>query len=338
MLAVFQYAFNAVSPILILGAIGYLARQMGWFTKDALKAMNRFNFRFCLSCLMFVNVYEAENSMGLVPSLLLTLFAALILLTVVGVAAANLVTKDGSRKAILVQAAFRSNYAIIGLPVVASLAGQEALGLASLFQIPCVMYYNGMSVFLLLHYAGQHSDSENPVRKVVTGILTNPLIDGLLVGTAVLLLRPLIPTGADGQMLFTISGSLPWAYQVVKYLANMSTPLALIVLGGQMDFKSIAGVRRELITGVFLRLVVAPALGFLVLFVSYGLGLVDLPRAVVALVTAVFSSPLAAASVVMAAEMNGDDQLCGQIVAWTSALGMFSLFVVISLLRATGWL
>ena len=200
------------------------------------------------------------------------------------------------------------------------------------------MYYNCMSVFLLLHYANPGDGREHPVLKTIKGILTNPLIDGLMAGALVLLLRPLIPLNADGKMIFTFSGSLPWAYQVIKYLANMSTPLALIVLGGQMDFRSIAGFRRELITGVFLRLVAAPILGFLVLFMSHGFGLADLARAVVAMATAVFSSPLAAASVVMAGEMNGDDQLCGQIVAWTSVLGMFSLFVVISLLRVSGWL
>lgn len=346
MLAVFNYSLNAVLPIVLLGALGYYARLKKWFSPEALRAMNSFNFRFCLSCMLFSNVYNADSSGGLSLSLLVTMGIALALLTLVSVVIANTATNERRRKGVLAQAVFRSNYAIIGLPVVSALAGDSALGLASLFQIPCVIYYNCVSVLMLLHYSEDKSQGGSEassgiaasLAKTIKGIFTNPLILGLLAGILVIFIRSFIPLNADGELVFSLSKTFPWLFHVIQYLGNMATPMALIVLGAQMNFKSIASFRKELVTGVFMRLVGSPIIGYAVLFTASGLGLLTLTKDIVAMSCAVFASPLAASSVVMSAEMNADDQLCGQIVAWSSVLGMFTLFIIVFCLRSFGLL
>jgi predicted permease len=352
MLSVFNYSLNAVLPIVLLGALGYYARSKGWFSPEALRAMNRFNFRFCLSCMLFYNVYNAAGSEGLSTSLLITMGIALVLLTAAGIITANTATKVTNRKGVLAQAVFRSNYAIIGLPVVSALAGDSALVLASLFQIPCVLYYNCVSVLMLLHFSddgneGQSSDPSHAsgkpslsasLKRTIKGIFTNPLIIGLLIAVFIIFIRRFIPRNSDGELVFSISETLPWLIQVVRYLGNMATPMALIVLGAQMNFKSIASFRRELVAGVLMRLVGSPIIGFSVLFIASRLGFLTITKEIAALSCAVFASPLAASSVVMSAEMNADDQLCGQIVAWSSVLGMFTLFIIVFCLRSYGLL
>ncbi|MBP5291335.1 MAG: AEC family transporter [Lachnospiraceae bacterium] len=352
MLSVFNYSLNAVLPIVLLGVLGYYARMKGWFSSEALRAMNRFNFRFCLSCMLFYNVYSASGSGGLSASLLITMGIALALLTIASVITANSATKVTRRKGVLAQAVFRSNYAIIGLPVVSALAGDSALGLASLFQIPCIIYYNCVSVLMLLHYSEDNAEGQSTggkgteskpslsasLAKTFKGIFTNPLIIGLLLAVLVILIRRIIPRDAEGELVFSISRTFPWLLQVIRYLGNMATPMALIVLGAQMNFKSIASFRRELVVGVLMRLVGSPIIGFTVLFAASGLGFLTLTKDIVALSCSVFASPLAASSVVMSAEMNADDQLCGQIVAWSSVLGMFTLFIIVFCLRSIGQL
>ena len=174
--------------------------------------------------------------------------------------------------------------------------------------------------------------------KILKGLVTNPLIQGLLTGMVVLLIREVIPRGVDGELVFSMRNDLPWLYSSLQSLARMATPLALIVLGGQLEMKEIKGYRKELIAGVLMRLVGAPAVGFSLLYVAVRLGLLVVGRPEIAVVVAIFGSPLAVSSIVMANEMGGDGHLDGQIVVWSSIFGMLSLFVLISILRSRGLL
>lgn len=95
-------------------------------------------------------------------------------------------------------------------------------------------------------------------------------------------------------------------------------------------------MRRELAAGVLMRLVLAPAVGLSIAFLGAHMGWYVLDTAAIATLVAVFGSPVAVASAVMAAEMGADDKFAGQLVVWTSVLGMVSLFVIVFLLRMIG--
>ena len=66
------------------------------------------------------------------------------------------------------------------------------------------------------------------------------------------------------------------------------------------------------------------------------LGLLVITPVETAVFVALFASPQAVYSTVMSTEMGGDGHLAGQIVVWCSILGMFSLFLIVFLLRETG--
>jgi predicted permease len=68
------------------------------------------------------------------------------------------------------------------------------------------------------------------------------------------------------------------------------------------------------------------------------LGLLVITPVETAVFVALFASPQAVYSTVMSTEMGGDGHLAGQIVVWSSILGMFSLFVIVFLLRMRGLL
>ena len=53
-------------------------------------------------------------------------------------------------------------------------------------------------------------------------------------------------------------------------------------------------------------------------------------------VVAIFCSPVAVTSAVMVQEMGGDEQLAQQVVAWSSALSMVTIFCFAAGLRAMG--
>ena len=102
--------------------------------------------------------------------------------------------------------------------------------------------------------------------------------------------------------------------------------------------KEISGYKKELIAGVFMRLVGSPAVGFTLLYAAVRMGLLVVGPVEIAVMVAIFGSPMAVASIVMSQEMGGDGHLAGQIVVWTSVLGMVSLFLLIFTLRMNGLL
>lgn len=334
MFSIFYYAFNAIAPIILLPGIGYYCRQKGILDAASLRKMNRFNFKFCFFAMMFHNIYTAESVGSFSPMLVTVVMGAMALITVIGWLVARWATKDPAARGVMIQAGFRSNYAILGLSVVSSLVGPEAMGLASIFQIPVVIYFNIVSVYVLSVF--RDSDERVSLTEIVKDILTNPMVLGLLAGLASMGVRLFLPLRADGSYIFTIERDLPWLYQVITYLSRCATPIALVVLGGQLEFSAVKELGRELVAGIFQKLVIAPAVGFAVLILADRAGLITLGRDVAAMAVAIYASPAAVASAVMAQEMKGDARLAGQLVVWGSVVGMPTMFTIIFLLRYVG--
>lgn len=89
----------------------------------------------------------------------------------------------------MIQGMFRSNFILYGLPVTASLFGDENVGTASMLIAFVVPLYNVLSVVVLEWYA----DRQIHPKKILKGIVTNPLILGALLGGLLLLCRIRLP-------------------------------------------------------------------------------------------------------------------------------------------------
>lgn len=336
MLSVFSFAFNAVAPILLQVLLGYFLKRAGIFTGEFLRAANQLTFRCCLPAMLFCNLYVLEGIDAIDWKMAVFVLLMLAVLTLAGMALANLATDRRDRKGVLVQAAFRSNFAIIGLPVVEALGIPGALALATAMQAPSVIYFNLMAVVVLTLYSGGRRRLN--AGKLLADILKNPLICGLGLGFAALCVRLFISKTSAGAPVFSLSGSLPWLYGTISSLSRAATPLALMVLGGQFEFTSMRAVGRELAWGTAMRLLLAPALGFGTAVAAAGAGLISISPETVGVLLAILGTPAAVSSVIMAAEMGADDVLAGQIVVWTTAGSVVTIFCAIAALRFAGLL
>ncbi len=333
MISVFLYAFNAIAPILLLVVMGYVLKRRELVSADFFKKLNSFVFHYSFPFLMFENLYQVKSIKDLDYHLAVFLIGVVGILTVLAYVIASHLTDRKNRKGVIIQAGFRSNFALIGLPLSEGLAGQEGIMLTSSLQAPVVIYFNFFSVLFLAIYS---EDSGFSLRKVARSIVRNPLLQGLFAGIAALLIREIVPVSAGGELVFSLEGSLPWVYKTISYLGRIATPAALLSLGGQFEFSYASGMKRELICAVLMRLILAPLVGFSLAFFIAGTGFISLSTASVSTMVACFGSPLAVSAVPMAAEMGADSDLAGQIVVWTSLLSMFTIFVITVFLRANG--
>jgi len=116
----------------------------------------------------------------------------------------------------------------------------------------------------------------------------------------------------------------------VNYLAQIATPLALIVLGGHFDHRKVSGNIKLSVVATVTRLILIPfvaVVGAVLLgFRGYELGAIYI----------LFSAPTAVSSFPMAKSMNSDAELAGQIIIFTTFFSMFTVFVGVYVLKALG--
>ena len=73
----------------------------------------------------------------------------------IGLGMAVIVTKEPLRRGVLVQCAFRSNYALIGLSLVSALGGDGALAIASILSAFTIPVFNILAVIALSMFTGK---------------------------------------------------------------------------------------------------------------------------------------------------------------------------------------
>lgn len=321
------FTLNAILPIILPILLGYGLKRLHFFSDDFLKEANKLVFKVLIPVLLFSNLYLKDLStikwdfVGFTAVAIFVLF--LIGMVIV------LFIPNRKQKGVILQASFRSNYAIIGIPLATLLGGAAAEVEASVVAAISVPLFNILAVVALSLYDHDNTTKVS-VKDILKKIVTNPLIIGVACGLVVCGINMII-NSQGGNVSGFLSDYLSFIPTTIKNIANLATPLALIVLGGRFQFKAVKSLWKQLTLSVTLRLVITPAI-FLV--IAYLLGFNSSVQ--FAILIALFATPIAVSSAPMAAQMGQDEELAGQIVVWTSALSAFSLFIIIMICSSIG--
>lgn len=323
----FIFAFNSVSPIIITVIVGYLLKKLGMMSDDFSKMANKLVFRVFLPVLLFKNIYGISSISSLNLGYVIYAFVSVVVIFGLSIPGVILLTDKKKCRGSLLQGIFRSNYALIGIPLATSLFPGEGAAVATLLSAFMVPTFNILAVIGLSIF---NNNGEKPnFKKVILGIVKNPLIIGIFAGLVALGIRALF---VEMNLEFRIS-SVPAIWKTVEYLSGIATPLALIVLGAQFEFSAIPHLKREIIWGTVLRSVIVPLIGIGVAYLAFR---GSFGGAQFAALVAVFCTPVAVSSVPMAQEMGADAELSGQLVVFTTISSAFTMFAASFLLRLAG--
>ena len=323
----FMFAVGVVMPIICMVAVGYALGRTGFMPEKFSTLANTLVFRVFLPAMLFLNVYKIESIDKIEPAFILYALGAEAVIILLSFAAVALFCKVRNRKGVLIQAAFRSNYALIGIPLAEAMAGEAGVAAASLLSVVFVPAINVISVIVLSVYG--HKKGGIGAKRIFFDVLKNPLIISVLAGVACLFVRSAL---ASCDIAFRISDITP-IYYVIENLAAMATPMALLVLGARFEFSAVRALRREIIFGTLMRTVIAPTLGIGAALLLFGTAF---EGAHYAAFVCAFATPVAVASAPMSQEMGGDGTLAGQLVVWTTVVSAFTLFVLSYILSAAG--
>ena len=356
MLDILVTAVNAVLPLVLLILLGYILKRIKFLSGEFLKIGNKFVFNVCLPCMLFVNVYDKMDSFSDVPwAVVLYAVVVIFVIFALGLLTAVLTTKKKNRRGVILQCTFRSNFAIIGLSLVERLGGDGALAsIVSAFSIPV---FNILAVVALTVFAekempqtgeqlaiqlekneSKKNGFSNRVGKILLNIIRNPLIIGVAVGLIFVAIREIERAACGGEVPFRFDTQLKFLYTCAVDLKAIASPLALVVLGGQFEFSAVKGMTKEIVVGTVWRIVIAPliGIGLAALLNYYCPALLNMPEGAYPTLIALFATPVAVSSAIMAGQMDGDEQLATQLVVWTSIGSILTIFLTVFILMSCG--
>lgn len=332
----FLFSANAILPIILLIALGHGLRQGRFFDEVFLKKANAFVFNVALPALLFYNVYSIECLSELNFGIIGFVLISILVLFVLGMLTVKIGFADPRKKGVILQCIFRSNFAIIGIPLSEALGGSKAVAIAAVISAFSIPLYNILAVIALSIYIEDASGDKIKPKQILINIGKNPLIIGVALGMICLVVRNYLPYDESTKTYaFTIKTHLPFLYTAIKNLSSIASPLALIILGGQFRFAAVKDLAKDIIIGTIWRLVLAPFLTLgAALILSEHLSFLHFVATDYPALIALFGTPVAVSSAIMAEAMGSDKQLAGQLVVWTSLFSMPSLFVIIMLFRS----
>lgn len=311
MLSNFIIALEAVLPIFIIMGIGMFIRRRGLVDDYDVRKMNKTVFAVFFPVLMFSNLYGKDISHALNGKLMIFGIIAVLSIYALTVLFVMKIEKNQKTRGAMIQAIYRSNFVIMGIPVVSNIFGSEQLTLPSVMITVIVPIYNVLAVITLEVFRGGKPNAVHILKQIAK----NPLILGALAGIVAVLVDLKLPAVLE---------------TTVSSMAGVATPMALLTLGAFFDFKSLAKRRKDIAICVIGRLIAVPAIG-----VTAGILLGFRDVALITLI-AIFASPSAVSSFPMAQEMDSDAELAGDAVVFSSMFACFTMFLWIFVTKSLG--
>ncbi|MER2518823.1 MAG: AEC family transporter [Candidatus Accumulibacter phosphatis] len=204
------------APLFVLVLAGYLLmRGCGW-PPSMSENLSRFVFSVALPAMLFRMMSDFSKLPPVDARLLIAFFGGCLIVFVIGrLVAWRLFALDGVGQSVFALGGVFSNNVLLGLPL-----AKVALGEAAVPSVALVLVFNALILWTLLsvsiEWAQHGSFSLHGFAKTARGVLTNPIVAGILSGALF---------GLTGWPLPTLLA------QPLAMLAQAAAPLALIALG-----------------------------------------------------------------------------------------------------------
>lgn len=251
---------DVILPVFLIIGFGYLAARRGLFVDSAVDGVMRYAQSFALPVLLFRNVATLDLGTAFAPSLLLSFYIGAFCAFMFGFFAARQVFKRAlpDSVAIAFACAF-SNSLLLGIPITERAYGTAALaGNFAIISIHAPLIYTfGIITMEWARSRGQPAHSYAALlRQVLKGVLTQPLVLGLMLGFAVNL------TGLEQPGFLAAATDM---------MAKSALPAALFGLGGVLWRYRPEGDKGLIAVVCFASLLLHPTISYSL--ARYGFGL-----------------------------------------------------------------
>ncbi len=297
----------AVISLFLLMAVGYIFSKLKIISADAIPHLNKVAITITLPSLTFVNIATTTGvsmkevitvtSLGLLYYVFIIGFVFLIPLVL------RVHKKDrGLYQFMLVF----SNSGFMGFAVVMAIFGDDALFYAVLLNMPINLFAFSVGVLFIV------KGTDQKIKISYRHFLNFPLIATII-----------------GLVFFALNIPVPYVIaDSLNMLGNMTTPLCMLIIGLSLSTTNIGVVLKDIrLYGLtFFKQIIIPLLMF-VTFTSIGFD-----KWLVTLFAIQFATPVAAITVMVCEEYNGNTKLASEGIFFTTLFSIITLPIITMIL------
>jgi len=295
---------NQVIVVLLIIIVGYFLTKIKYLDDNSTAKLTNILLMVVTPC-MIVKAFQKEFDPTYLKNFIITLFLS-ILVHILGMICAKLFFKkdENGRYKVKRFSTIYSNAGFMGLPLLSSVLGQDGVFYGSAYLVVLTVLYWTHGVYIY---------TEDKKQLAVKKILFNPGVISTVVGL----------------VFFFTNFKMPYVMdQTLTHLANMNTPIAMLILGKyltEVDFKKIFK-DKSIYAVCFVRLVFVPVLFALILKVLP----IDETVARSAIISA--ACPIAVAATLFANKFNSDAPYSSQVVSISTILSVITIPLVFLIL------
>ena len=299
--------FSTIIPIFIIIFLGLFAKQKKFITPDFLNQANRLVYYIAIPAMIFSSISKASlNTQMNLEVIIITLFSVLTI-SAIAFGASRYFKMARPSKGTFIQCSFHGNLGYIGLAVAFYYLGNSGFVKAAIIAGFVMILQNILAVIVLQYHSRNNKDRPG-MFDTMKKTMANPVILSALAGILFSLLNVTMPLIID---------------RALDILRGMALPLALLIIGASLSFEKLKPQFLNVLISCFLKVMVAPAIGF-ILFKLLSVHPKDyLPGLII------LSSPSATLTYIMAKEIGGDPDF---------AVAAISICTIISGLTYGLWL
>ncbi len=244
-------------PLFLLVLLGYAAMRLSGWPAVVSESLTRVVYSVAIPALLFRLLSQSASYPPVDSRLLIAFFGGCLIVFVIGrIIAWKLFALDGVSQSVFALGGIFSNCVMLGLPVAKVSFGDEAVPSVAL-----VLVFNALTLWTLVtvsvEWARHGSLSIKGFGRTAKGVLTNPIIIGILSGT-----------------FFGLTGvSLPgFVDETLSMVAQSASPMALVALGMGLAEYGVRNGWRISVAVSIVKLIISP-------LVVWGLAwLISLPK------------------------------------------------------------
>ena len=307
----FWHLLALTAPLFLLVLVGYALSHWGRWPAEASDALTRFVFSVAIPAFLFRLMSDFSRLPPVDARLLLAYFGGCLVVFVLGrVIAATLFRLDGVSQSVFAVGGIFANNVLLGVPLAKVTLGDAAMPAVSL-----MLVFNSLLLWTLVtvsvEWARHRELSAQRLVRTTVSVITNPVVAGILLGTAFGFTGLVLPAMID---------------DTVHMLSQAAIPMSLVVLGmGLAEYGVRAGWRQSVAIAA-LKLAVMP---FVVYLFARALSLPPLESVVVVVMA---SLPVGANVYLMAREFNAMEGAVASSLVLTTALAAVTTPLLLALL------
>jgi malate permease and related proteins len=304
---------ETLTPLVFTIALGVILARKNFLSSAFFADLNQFVYWIGLPLLITKSLVCAQSFPSDTWLVFGLFFLASILLTLIAFSLRNWLSLNRRSLGAFLQGSFRGNLAFIAIPIIVFAMRKhsekdlnEALTLAIFVFAPALIYYNVVSVVILMKCHAE--DSKTSLKATFASILKNPLIISSITGV----------------LLFLLPFKLPAVIlQTMGYVGDISGPAALLCVGGSMAHTHLRGQWKAPLVATFFKVFLLPCLAFGLAWAFH------LTSISIFVLLVLCSSPTAVASYVIVKAMKGDESLASSTIVMSTICSIVSLSIVV---------